>query len=114
VSRRFDLLCIKFKIRTTLFFRFHVRVGILLTRGKHLYDRIITQKGEIWAHKVKLVILLKCPYQVRKVSDHIFVCKGYRCCLRFYDCPNIALNCSDRVLFIFYFIMYNILHSDKS
>jgi len=28
------------------------RVDILLTCGKHLHDRIVSLRGEVWAHKV--------------------------------------------------------------
>jgi hypothetical protein len=37
----------------TLFDRLYVRVGILLTCGKHVHDRIISQRGEVWVHKSK-------------------------------------------------------------
>jgi hypothetical protein len=39
---------------TTLFARFYERVDILLTNGKHLHDRIISVRGEVWAHKTSL------------------------------------------------------------
>ena len=32
----------------------YVRVGILLTYEKHLHDRIISLRGEIWVHKTSL------------------------------------------------------------
>ena len=56
----------------TLFARLYVRVGVLLTCGKHVHDRIILLRGEVWAHKA----ILPPPlfYQARKVSDHVFVC----------------------------------------
>ena len=41
----------------TLFVRLYVRVGILLTCGKHLHDRIISLRGEVWSHKASLVPL---------------------------------------------------------
>jgi Na+-transporting NADH:ubiquinone oxidoreductase subunit NqrA len=37
----------------TLFFRLYVMIGILLTRGKYLHDRIISLGGGFWP--VKLV-----------------------------------------------------------
>jgi hypothetical protein len=39
---------------TTLFARFYERVDILLPNGKHLHDRIISVRGEVWAHKTSL------------------------------------------------------------
>ena len=34
-----------------------MRVGILLTCGKHLHDCIISLRGEVWSHKASLVPL---------------------------------------------------------
>ena len=46
VSQRFNILCIMFKIIAfiiiTLFARLHVRIGILLTSGKHLHNDTIS------------------------------------------------------------------------
>ena len=51
VRRGLNILCIMFKIiaffRITLFARLYVRVGILLTFGKHLHDRTISLRGDI-------------------------------------------------------------------
>jgi hypothetical protein len=38
----------------TLFALLYVRFVILLTRRKCLQDRIISKRGEIWAHKTRL------------------------------------------------------------
>jgi len=50
VNTKFNRLCIMFKIIAFFiirpFARFYVRVGILLTRGKHLHDRIISMRRE--------------------------------------------------------------------
>jgi len=50
VSRKSKLLCVMFIIIAffiiTLFARFYVRVGILLTCGKHLHDGITSLRGE--------------------------------------------------------------------
>ena len=63
VSQRLNVLCIMFKsiavfwgffFIITLFSRLYVRVGKLPTREQHLYDRIISLRGEIWAHKTSL------------------------------------------------------------
>jgi len=53
-----------------------LRVGILLTRGKHLHDRILSLRGKVWGLKASLsppLFSLKCQYQVRKESGHVFV-----------------------------------------
>ena len=41
----------------------YVRVGILLPCGKHLFDRIISLRGEVWAHNTSLTppLLFKVP-----------------------------------------------------
>jgi len=41
-----------------LFAQLYARVGILLTSGKHLHDRIISQRGEFWSHKTSLTLPL--------------------------------------------------------
>ena len=58
-----------------LFARLYVRVGILLTRGNHLHDRIISLRGEVLAHYPKLTshFLVKYMYQARKGSGQIFL-----------------------------------------
>jgi len=33
-----------------------VRVGILLTRGNHLHDRIISLRGKGWVHETSLTL----------------------------------------------------------
>ena len=64
----------------TLFDRLYMRVGILLTCGKHVHDCIISLRGEVWVHKANLIppLLLKCLYQARKVSAFVLVCFRYR------------------------------------
>jgi hypothetical protein len=44
-------------------------------KSKHLHDRIISLRWEVWAHKTSLPphFLLKCLYQTRNVSGHVFV-----------------------------------------
>ena len=45
----------------------------LTTCGKHLPDRIISIRGEVWAHEISL----SPPFifnQATKVSGHVFVC----------------------------------------
>jgi hypothetical protein len=81
---KINILCIIFKLIAffiiTLFTRLYVRVGILLTSGKHLHDSIILLRGEVWANKTSLTppFLLKCLYQARKVNGHVFVGLGYQ------------------------------------
>ena len=58
VSRRLNILCIMFKIIALfikpLFARLYVRVGISLTCGKYLHDRISSLRGGVCAHKTSL------------------------------------------------------------
>ena len=51
-------------------------VGILLTCRKHLHDRIISLKGEVWALKIALPrdLLLKFLCQTWKLSSHVYMC----------------------------------------
>ena len=59
VSRTLNILGIMLKnialFIITLLVRWYVRVGILLTRGKHLHDRTISLRGEVWNHKTSLM-----------------------------------------------------------
>ena len=55
VSWRLNILC--FKI-ITLFSWLYLRVGILLTYGKHLHDCIISLREEVLAHKISLTITI--------------------------------------------------------
>jgi hypothetical protein len=59
VSRSLNIFCIMFKIIAffimTLFARLYVRVDILLTCGKHVHDRIISLREEVWAYKTSLI-----------------------------------------------------------
>jgi hypothetical protein len=54
---------------------FFVRVGILLTCGKYLHDRIMSLRGAVWVNKNSLtpLLLLKSLCQVRKNGCHVFV-----------------------------------------
>jgi len=55
----------------------YVRVGILLTGGKHLHDRVISRRGDAWAHKTSLTwqfFIQVAPHQARKVRGDVFVC----------------------------------------
>ena len=52
MSQRINRLFIKFKdsafFIATLLPQFYVRLGIMLMRGKHLQDRMISLKSEGW------------------------------------------------------------------
>ena len=84
VSPRLNIFCIIFKIIAffiiTLFARLFVRVGILLTYGKHLLDRIISLRGEVCTHKPGLTTprFIEVPdlYHTRKVDGHVYVGLG--------------------------------------
>jgi hypothetical protein len=55
-----------FKIFTlTLFSRLYLRISILLTCGKHLHDRIILLRGNLWSHKTSLTppFCIEAPVQ---------------------------------------------------
>ena len=51
-----------FKIKAffmiTLFAWLYMRAGIILTRGRHLYDLMSSLRGEVWAHKTSLTLPL--------------------------------------------------------
>jgi hypothetical protein len=59
----------------TLFARLFVGVGILLTRGKHLHDRIISLRGEVWAPNTSLSppLFIKVPVP-GKESERSCIC----------------------------------------
>ena len=71
-------------LNITMFIRLYVRVSILVTCEKQL-DYVL-------AHKISLtpILLLKCLYQARNVSDQVFACWGYRVSplLRFSFCSD--------------------------
>ena len=48
-----------------------MRVGILLTCGKHLLDRIISLRGEVWVHNT---ILTPPPPVPSQDSDQLCIC----------------------------------------
>jgi len=51
---------------TTLLIQLHAMVVIFLPFGKHLYDRIISLRGKVWAHKNNLAppILIEVAVQI--------------------------------------------------
>jgi hypothetical protein len=58
--------------RTTLLTQLCVKVGILLTRAKHLHDRITSIRRDIWTNKTNLttplIIVVYVPSQVIEPS----------------------------------------------
>jgi hypothetical protein len=50
----------------------YVRVGVLLTRGQNLHDRIISIRGEAWVHNTSLTpqlcIEVRVPIQDKERS----------------------------------------------
>jgi len=87
----------------------YMRIGILLTCMNH----IISLREEVWAQKISLTstFLLKCQYQARKVSSHIYVCLG---CIKFVSVSMILLDF--RIVltvwyFFFFLSLYNVYFS---
>ena len=86
-----------------LFTRLYVRVGIVLTRGKHFHNRTISRRGG--GGLIKLILprhfLVPVPNQESFmhlcVRDIDFVC--------FYDFPIGFWNCSDSVVFGFFILI---------
>ena len=69
-----------------LFTQLYARVGILLTHGKHLYERIISLREEVCSHKTSLPPALFNKVHISNqeserscicvlgVRGHVFVC----------------------------------------
>ena len=83
VSRKLNILCIMFKVISffiiKLFAMLYERVDILLTCGKHLHDRIISLRGEIWtgevwAHKTNLTPPHFIEVSVLQESQRSYIC----------------------------------------
>ena len=76
----------------------YVRVGILLTCGKHLHDRIMSVTGEIGLHKASLTPspFIEVPVQIHDIE---------RSCLLDFSCfQKFSIgfwNCSDSVWCLF-------------
>ena len=90
-------------------------VIMLILCGEHLHESIISLRGEVWNHKTSLTpsLFIKCPYHVRKMSAHVFVCQEVDLA-SFYYLDFRFLNCFDNVVFyVFPFIIkYNHLHNE--
>ena len=86
----------------TLFAQLNVRVGILITRGRHLHACIISLRGEVWANKTSLTpphfIEVAGPSQERERScicvlgvSTVWYCFVMYLCVRGID--SVALLC---------------------
>jgi hypothetical protein len=65
----------------------YVKVGIVLTAGKHLHDIFITLTGEVWAQRRELRhIFIAVPVPRQENWTAIYMCiSGIDCCLCFHD-----------------------------
>ena len=65
----------------------NVKIRVLLTRGKYLLNRIISQKGVVWAHQAILTSTLYIGVSV-SIQEHVRSCiyaslsTGFRLYLR--------------------------------
>jgi selenocysteine lyase/cysteine desulfurase len=73
----------------------YVRVGILLTCGKHLHDRIFSLKGEVGTHKTSLAPLFIEVPSPNKKSERSCVYILEITILPFYDISIGFWECSD-------------------
>jgi hypothetical protein len=92
------MLCIIFNIISffiiTLFVWLYVRVGILITCGKHSHDRIISLRGDVWAPTTSLTLPLFIEVSVsRQESGWSFICV--------IGVPSLPLS---TIFFVFYFM----------
>lgn len=68
-----DIICIN-----NIFIWLTVRVGVLLTCREHVYDQIISLRGETWVHKTTLKppLFIEVPVPTRKMSGLVFCVLG--------------------------------------
>ena len=77
-----------------------MRIGILLTCGKHLHDSIILLRGEVWTHKTSLSSPLFIGVPVpRKGSEWSCICVLMVSFASFYVVSIGIWKCSDSVVF---------------
>ena len=87
-----------------LYARLYVRVGISLTCGKHLHNRIICLRGLV--HKTSLILPLSIEVSVAiQESGSSCMCVRYIDYASVYDFFVGFWNCSNRVVF-FVFIVF--------
>jgi len=62
------------------FARLYLRLGILFTHGRQLYDCIISQRGEVWTRDSSLTppLLIKVPVPSQGTLLYLYV-KGIDC-----------------------------------
>ena len=88
-------------ITTTLLAWLYARVDILLACGKHLHDRIISLREDVWSTKLiwprhfLLKFLKSCIYVLYDIDSACF-----------YDFPIGFRNCSDSVQFVYFYLIY--------
>jgi hypothetical protein len=103
VSRRLNIVCLIFKIRTffiiTFFAWLFVRIYILPICDKTCTTASFHYAGKLGPIKLalRLHMLLESLFQARKSSGHIYVCLVYR--LSLCDFFIGFWNCSDSVIF---------------
>ena len=104
VSRRINILCLIFKIRTvfitTFFAWLFVRICILPICEKTCMTASFHYAGKFEPIELAsgLHMLLQSLFQARKSSGHIYVCLVYR--LSLCDFSIGFLNCSNSVIFL--------------
>jgi hypothetical protein len=70
-----------------------VRVGILLTCGKHLHEQIFSQRGQVWAQtKTSLTqsIFIELSVSIQQSERSCICVQGVSICLFWFNC-NLAI-----------------------
>jgi hypothetical protein len=104
VSRRLNIVCLIFKIRTffitTFFAWLLVRIYILPICDKSCMTASFHYAGKLGPTQLalRLHMLLESRFQARKSSGHIYLCLLYR--LSLCDFSIGFWNCSDSVIFV--------------
>ena len=116
LSRRLNIhyyvLCIMFKIIPffiiMLFNRLYVRIDILPTYENHFHDRIISLRGQVWAHKTSLTppLFIGVPVPSQKSKRSYIYALGVSIMPLFYDFYIWFWNFSDSVLFFCFFFFF--------
>jgi hypothetical protein len=99
----------------TLFARLYIRIVILRICGKHLNDRIISLRGDVWANKSSLIppYFIEVPVQYQDSERSCHVCVRGIDFASFYDFDIWFWNRADNVVFfVFHFINQPILQID--
>jgi hypothetical protein len=102
-----NILCIMLEIIAyfiiMLLPRLHVRLGMLLTCGKYLYECIISLRGEVWSHKFNSTTFYWCACTKPEKWAVIYLCirDTYIVSLKHFSIR--FWNCSDDGIFCFSF-----------